>query len=270
MKATGSARVIWDKETDYQYARVVEERDGERTPRAQRGPGDPLGLPPGRVADRRLLGRDARPAVRGAGPARRDRSRSSATPPGRPRARTATSSRARASTRSRSTAALTDVGRRLFDLRGPNLHTYTADARPFLRRSTRRYDLIVVDAYRQPYIPFYLATREFFALAREHLTPRRDGRHQRRAPGALGPPREGAERDDGRRASRTVAARPERADEHDARRDRRAGVGGRDARGAGRLPAALRPVATGDRRTARAARCAGGASTPTTWRRSSG
>jgi spermidine synthase len=56
--------------------------------------------------------------------------------------------------------ALTDVGRRLFDLRGANLHTYTADARPFLRRSTRRYDLIVVDAYRQPYIPFYLATRE--------------------------------------------------------------------------------------------------------------
>jgi spermidine synthase len=68
--------------------------------------------------------------------------------------------------------ALSDVGRRLFDLRGPNLHLHTADARPFLRRTDRRYDLIVVDAYRQPYIPFYLATREFFALARGHLTPR--------------------------------------------------------------------------------------------------
>ena len=68
--------------------------------------------------------------------------------------------------------ALTDVGRRLFDLRGPNLHLYTADARPFLRRTGRKFDLIVVDAYRQPYIPFYLSTREFFALAREHLTPR--------------------------------------------------------------------------------------------------
>ena len=54
--------------------------------------------------------------------------------------------------------ALTDVGRRLFDLRGPNLHTHTADARPFLRRSDRRWDVIVVDAYRQPYIPFYLTT----------------------------------------------------------------------------------------------------------------
>jgi hypothetical protein len=28
-----------------------------------------------------------------------------------------------------------------------------------------------VDAYRQPYVPFYLATREFFRLLRDHLTP---------------------------------------------------------------------------------------------------
>jgi hypothetical protein len=35
----------------------------------------------------------------------------------------------------------------------------------------RRYDLIVVDAYHQPYVPFYLATQEFFRLAREHLRP---------------------------------------------------------------------------------------------------
>jgi hypothetical protein len=28
-----------------------------------------------------------------------------------------------------------------------------------------------VDAYHQPYVPFYLATREFFRLAREHLAP---------------------------------------------------------------------------------------------------
>jgi hypothetical protein len=31
--------------------------------------------------------------------------------------------------------------------------------------------VIMVDAYRQPYIPFYLTTREFFALARERLAP---------------------------------------------------------------------------------------------------
>jgi spermidine synthase len=67
--------------------------------------------------------------------------------------------------------ALTDVGRRLFDLRGPNLHLHNADARPFLRQSSRRWDAIVVDAYRQPYIPFYLSTREFFGEVRDHLTP---------------------------------------------------------------------------------------------------
>ena len=31
--------------------------------------------------------------------------------------------------------------------------------------------MIVVDAYRQPYIPFYLATREFFELVRDRLEP---------------------------------------------------------------------------------------------------
>jgi len=30
VKATGDARVIWDRETEYQYARVVEDPDGER------------------------------------------------------------------------------------------------------------------------------------------------------------------------------------------------------------------------------------------------
>ena len=29
----------------------------------------------------------------------------------------------------------------------------------------------MVDAYRQPYIPFYLATREFFELVRDRLAP---------------------------------------------------------------------------------------------------
>jgi spermidine synthase len=66
---------------------------------------------------------------------------------------------------------LTTIGRRFFDLRGPNLHTYTADARPWLAASHARYDAIFLDAYRQPYIPFYLLTREFFASIRSHLRP---------------------------------------------------------------------------------------------------
>ncbi len=66
---------------------------------------------------------------------------------------------------------LTAIGRRYFDLRGPNLHLYTADARPWLAAQSARYDAIFLDAYRQPYIPFYLLTREFFQSVRAHLNP---------------------------------------------------------------------------------------------------
>jgi spermidine synthase len=67
---------------------------------------------------------------------------------------------------------VTAVARRYFGLNdNPRLTVYTADARPFLQATNKRYDLIMVDAYRQPYVPFYLATREFFALCRSHLAP---------------------------------------------------------------------------------------------------
>jgi hypothetical protein len=68
--------------------------------------------------------------------------------------------------------AVTRLARRWLGLGEiPRLHVVTADARPFLRRTHERFDLIAVDAYRQPYVPFYLATREFFRLARDRLTP---------------------------------------------------------------------------------------------------
>jgi hypothetical protein len=67
---------------------------------------------------------------------------------------------------------VTTVARRYFGLGdNPNLVVHTADARPFLATSGARYDAIFIDAYRQPYVPFYLATREFFELARRHLAP---------------------------------------------------------------------------------------------------
>jgi predicted membrane-bound spermidine synthase len=66
---------------------------------------------------------------------------------------------------------LTEIGKRYFHLSGPRLHLYTADARPWLRASHARYGAIFLDAYRQPYIPFYLVTREFFESARDHLRP---------------------------------------------------------------------------------------------------
>ncbi len=66
---------------------------------------------------------------------------------------------------------LTELGRRYLGLRNPRMRVFSEDARPWLRRVDGGYDAIVVDAYRQPYIPFYLATREFFELARGRLAP---------------------------------------------------------------------------------------------------
>ncbi|MCX7671911.1 MAG: fused MFS/spermidine synthase, partial [Anaerolineae bacterium] len=76
------------------------------------------------------------------------------------------------------------VGRDWFAMTEPNLNAVAADARWWLangrrsaaapaesalRHSPSVYDLILVDAYRPPYIPFHLTTVEFFALARERL-----------------------------------------------------------------------------------------------------
>jgi len=51
------------------------------------------------------------------------------------------------------------------------LRTVAADGRVWLRQSAQRFDLILLDAYRQPSIPAHLATREFFTEVRSHLTP---------------------------------------------------------------------------------------------------
>jgi spermidine synthase len=67
---------------------------------------------------------------------------------------------------------VTEVGRRYFGLDdNPRLHVITADGRPYLASTDKRYDIIAIDAYHQPYIPFYLATEEFFELVRDHLNP---------------------------------------------------------------------------------------------------
>jgi spermidine synthase len=67
---------------------------------------------------------------------------------------------------------VSDVGFRFFGMGdNPRLHVHDADARPFLRATGKRYDLIYIDAYRPPYVPFYLATEEFFELVRDRLAP---------------------------------------------------------------------------------------------------
>ncbi len=65
---------------------------------------------------------------------------------------------------------IVEVGRKYFDMNEPNLNVIVQDGRYFLKTTDRRYDVIGVDAYRQPYIPFQLTTREFFQEAYDHLT----------------------------------------------------------------------------------------------------
>lgn len=68
--------------------------------------------------------------------------------------------------------AIIAVGERYFGLDElSNLNAIAADGRWGLTHSPYRYDLIIVDAYRPPYIPAHLTTREFFQAAADHLTP---------------------------------------------------------------------------------------------------
>ena len=164
------ARVVYETETPYQYARVLQLPSGERWLQLNEGvaihslyrPGsyltggywdDFLVLP---LADR--LGVPRRLAILGDAAGTVARAYGHYFP----------------STRVDAVeidGELTSIGRRYFDLHGRNLHFYTADARPWLEASRTRYDAIFLDAYRQPYIPFYLVTKEFFALIRSHLNP---------------------------------------------------------------------------------------------------
>jgi spermidine synthase len=166
---SADGRVIYETETPYQYARVIEASDGTRTLELDNSldihslykPGTYLtgdywdeflvlpitvtGRPPASVA---ILGNAAGSTARSYG-------------------------HFFPSTRVDGVdidARVSEIGRRYFDLHGPRLRLVAADARPFLRTSGR-YDAIFLDAYREPEIPFYLTTREFFDLCRRHLNP---------------------------------------------------------------------------------------------------
>jgi spermidine synthase len=170
VKATEGEEVLFEGETEEQYIRVVEEEDGDRLLELNEGqavhslyrPGSYL---TGDVWDGYLVlpfaGRDDPPsrlAILG----------------------NAAGTTARAYGRYfpetevdgvEIDAKLTELGERYFDLDNPRLEVFHEDARPWLEDSDGGYDVIMVDAYRQPYIPFYLATREFFELARDRLAP---------------------------------------------------------------------------------------------------
>jgi spermidine synthase len=170
VKTTGGDRVLYETETPYQYARVTEAPDGERRLELNEGqayhslwrPGtflvggywDDLLVAPLELLDRAprrvaILGNAAGTVARAYGHYFPATDVDAVELDGE----------------------LTTIGRRWFGLAGPRLHTITADARPFLRRKGPKYDVVLVDAYRQPYIPFYLATREFFEEVLRRLAP---------------------------------------------------------------------------------------------------
>ncbi len=62
------------------------------------------------------------------------------------------------------------VGRNYFGMNLPGLNVIIQDGRWGLAHSTRRYQIISVDAYRPPYIPYQMTTREFFEIAHQHLS----------------------------------------------------------------------------------------------------
>src|SRR3954453_12446026 len=166
IKPANGERVVYEKETEYQYARVLENGAGERRLELNEGHAVHSLYRPGSVLTNDYW--DAMYADAG-----------------QPRSvailgnAAGTTARAFATLRpaTRIDAVeidpeLTKIGRRWFGL-PRSVRVHHEDARPFLRRTDgARWDAILVDAYRQPYIPFYLVTKEFFQLVRERLTPR--------------------------------------------------------------------------------------------------
>jgi predicted membrane-bound spermidine synthase len=66
-------------------------------------------------------------------------------------------------------AKIIEVGRTYFGMDLPNLNAIAEDGRVGLQRSSKRYTIIGVDAYRPPYIPWHLTTQEFFQEVHQHL-----------------------------------------------------------------------------------------------------
>jgi spermidine synthase len=53
----------------------------------------------------------------------------------------------------------------------PNFDIATEDGRVYLTHTDKRFDIMLVDAYRGPFVPFHLLTTEFYKLVAEHLKP---------------------------------------------------------------------------------------------------
>jgi spermidine synthase len=170
LKASETSAVVFEEETEYQYARVLDRSDGSRTLELNEGQAQHSiyrrdSVLTGDVWDGHLvlpfLARDRAPsrvAILG----------NAAGTTSRAYERFFPGTRVDGVEIDRD---LSEIGRRYFDMNNPRLRLFHEDARPFLQRVDTRYDVISVDAYRQPYIPFYLTTREFFETVRDRLAP---------------------------------------------------------------------------------------------------
>ncbi len=66
--------------------------------------------------------------------------------------------------------AVVDLARKYFGIRDePKFQVINRDGRIFLTNSKERYDVILIDAYRGPFVPFHLLTKEFYQLVNDHL-----------------------------------------------------------------------------------------------------
>jgi spermidine synthase len=171
VKATDDGEVIFETESEHQYIRVIDQDDGDRALELNEGQATHSLLPAeGYLTDDVWDGYLVLPFAAMSEPPQRIAILGNAA---------GTTARAYGHYFPETIVdgveidpELEEVGNRFFDMgSNPNLTVYNEDARPWLRRSDGGYDVIMVDAYRQPYIPFYLATTEFFELARDRLAP---------------------------------------------------------------------------------------------------
>ena len=66
--------------------------------------------------------------------------------------------------------AVLELAKKYFGIRDePNFQVVNRDGRLFLSESKDKYDIILIDAYRGPFVPFHLLTKEFYQIVKDHL-----------------------------------------------------------------------------------------------------
>ena len=69
-------------------------------------------------------------------------------------------------------AAMIELAEKYFQMvPEPGLEIVEADGRLALVRDERKHDIILIDAYRGPFVPFHLLTKEFYELVKSRLKP---------------------------------------------------------------------------------------------------